>query len=111
MQFVSGQSADPMLGGTATGVAQDAGPGGHAFAELIGKGRQRFLGHTKRPKSIPAERQCDPAVKALHPSLHVGRGLYPIHQLRPPRPPADGSVECQELVASGDGRRPRQQVC
>jgi hypothetical protein len=39
VQIIAGKATDPTSGGIGAGVAQDAGPGGHAFAELVG---QRF---------------------------------------------------------------------
>src|SRR6478752_7036583 len=109
VHFLSGQPADPAFGSGCAGVAEDVRAGCHSFAELVGKGGKRLLGHAERAKAIPRERQRDPAIRAIHTGLRIRRRLHLVKQLGQPRPATCGGVERQELVAPGDRRRAGQQ--
>ena len=109
VHVLTGQAADPAFGSGCAGVAEDVRAGCHSFAELVGKGGQRLLGHAERAKAIPRERQRDPAIRAIHGGLHIRRRLHLVEQLGQPRPATCGGVERQELVAPGDRRSAGQQ--
>jgi len=86
------------LHGLQRGLADDpgdAGAGGHVDAECAQSG--------------PGESQCDPAFRGIDGAPDVGGRLCEGKHLGEPRSTTGCRLEGEELVASGERRRPSQQ--
>src|SRR5437868_1896259 len=61
MKFLTRQTARPVLRVVGAGGAEDFRAGGHALAELLGKGGERSFIDTESAQAVPRETYGDPS--------------------------------------------------
>jgi len=106
-RLVAGSEA--ALGRVRTGIAEHLRPRRHTLLELLGKRSERGLIQSERPKAVPRESRCHPALVLIDVVTHRRSGVNLLLDCRHPGAAAGSIAKGQKLVAGRERRGARQQ--